>query len=109
MNPHRVDIYLLPVGPQDYELYCEPIDHAAARASGVESGLRARASKAFHGILDYIENERHRRHEREESQHHRGPLQRVRDRIMAWMAERVAEQRLLWRLRSVSEAAVHQP
>jgi len=109
MNAHRVDIYLLPIGSQAYELYCEPVDHISSMAGDRPSGWRARASRTFHGILAYVENERHRRHERERAQQGRTWYQRVRDRLMAWIAERVAEQRLLWRLRSVTEATVHHP
>lgn len=109
MSPHGIDIYLLPVGTQDYELYCEPVDLAAGLSGLDESGWRARASRTFHRILTYIEEERHRRHEREQAQHRRTWVQRIRDRVMAWIAERVAEQRLLWRLRSVTEAVIRHP
>jgi hypothetical protein len=59
--------------------------------------------------LIYVENERQRRHERARQSQRRGWVKRLWDRVMAWTAERVAEQRLLWHLRTEHAARVHHP
>ena len=35
--------------------------------------------------------------------------ERLKDRMLCWLAEKIAEQRLLWRLRNESELALHHP
>jgi hypothetical protein len=109
MNAPGIDIHLVPVGPQGYELYCEVEGQAAVHLDGRAEGLRGRISQSFHRAILYIENERQRRHERAPEGPGRTWAQRVRDRVMAWVAERVAEQRLLWHLRSQASATVHHP
>jgi hypothetical protein len=104
-----IEIHLVPVGSQGYELYCEVDGKTVVHADGEGRGLRSRISRAFHRALIYIENERQRRHERAHQSHRRTWVQRVRDRVMAWTAERVAEQRLLWHLRTEHAATVHHP
>jgi hypothetical protein len=103
-----MDVYLVPVGPDGYELYCEP--HEGPVADGVgDVGWRAKMSRTFRAVLDYLEQERDRRAARRAANYRGVWWQRLRDRVTAWLAERVAEQRLLWRLRSVSEATAHFP
>lgn len=109
MNAPGIDIHLVPVGPQGYELYCEIEAQTVVHLDGEGGGLRGRISRAFHQAVTYIENERQRRHERAQQSHRRTWFQRVRDRVMAWIAERVAEQRLLWHLRTEHAATVHHP
>jgi len=50
-----------------------------------------------------------RRHGRVEETDDRTWLGRLQNRIMAWVAERIAEQRLLWNLRGESEALALHP
>jgi len=103
-----MDIYLVPVGAERYELYCEVDDHAARRDNDRRAGWRRKASSLFHAALHYIEDERRRRLEHAAAEP-RTRLQRLRDRAIAWLAERVAEQRLLWHLRGQEAAALHHP
>jgi hypothetical protein len=101
-----MDVFVIPVGPDRYELYCEqpvignePID---PDSTGWIGGLRRR----FGGIVRAAE-ERHRTGPAADP----GPrswVGRMQDQAMAWAAERIAEQRLLWNLRGETSAtAVH--
>lgn len=114
-----MDVYLVPVGPDGYELYCEPHPDLAdasageAASAGVERGelaaWRRKLSTGFRRVLTYLEQERERRAARRARRYRGTPIQRMRDRVVAWLAERVAEQRLLWRLRSADTAVARYP
>lgn len=104
-----MDIYLVPVGADRDELYCEIDDHAVREDAGQRPSWRVKASAAFHGMLQYVEAERRRRLALAAAAAPRSTLQRIRDRVLAWLAERVAEQRLLWHLRSQVAATLHHP
>jgi hypothetical protein len=96
-----MDVYLVPVGPERYELYCESAEDAPVAHEESSSGVVRRMQQRFGQVLAAVEHE----HERERSRFaaHRRPhdsaLRRLRARVVRWLAERVAEQRLLWRLR----------
>ncbi len=104
-----MNIYLVPVGPDRYELYCEVDDHHPTVADETTPGWRRRVGQAFHRALAYVESERRQRLARATAAGSRTPGQRVRDRVMGWLAERVAEQRLLWHLRSQTAVTAHHP
>jgi hypothetical protein len=104
-----IDIHLVPVGRQGCELYYEVAAQAVVPVEGERGGPRGRVSKLFHQTLEYVDKERQRRHERAHQSERRTLVQRGWDRVMAWAAERVAEQRLLWHLRSQHAATVHHP
>lgn len=104
-----MDIYLVPVGTGRYELYCEVEEHAAGDAPRHRWAWRRKASDLFHRTLQYIEDERRRRLALAAAAAPRTALQRLRDRALAWLAERVAEQRLLWHLRNQTQALLHHP
>jgi hypothetical protein len=103
-----MDIYLVPLGPDRDELYCEVDDHTPLEVDAQRSALRRQASDVFHRALQYVEAERRRRL-CEAASEPRTRLQRLRDRALAWLAERVTEQRLLWHLRGQTAATVHHP
>ena len=103
-----MDIYLVPVGAERYELYCEVDDHALREGDDSRSAWRRKASALFHRMLQYLEDERRRRLASAAADP-RTRWQRLRDRVLAWLAERVAEQRLLWHLRSQTAATVAPP
>ncbi|MCX6543262.1 MAG: hypothetical protein NTV05_02485 [Acidobacteria bacterium] len=109
MNGPGIDIHLVPVGSQGYELYCEVEAQTAVQAVGKAGGLRGRIAQGFHRTILYVESERQRRYEHAHEASERTWAQRVRDRVVAWVAERVAEQRLLWHLRTQASATVHHP
>lgn len=91
-----MDVYVIPAGPDRYELYCEqPFTSAADPAAVPASGLIGRARQWFEALLRSAEQ-----WGTDESRvAPTGWLARLHDAGMAWVAERVAEQRLLWNLR----------
>lgn len=104
-----MDVFLVPLGRRGYELYCEAEDHPAVGVGRSHVGLRRRISIFFRETLAFLERERQERLARRAAKVHRTLLQRVRDRVLAWMAERVAEQRLLWQLRHAIETTAYHP
>jgi hypothetical protein len=97
-----MDVFVIPVGPERYELYCEqPFSSTVASppAAGVIGRLRRR-------IEDWLRSAEH--WDASSAEGPTGRMARLHDRVMAWVAERVAEQRLLWNLRrETAVTAVH--
>ena len=104
-----MDIYLVPAGRSHYGLYCEVEERRQGAAREPRSGWRAAISRRFYRGLAFLEEERRGRLEKAASAARRTYLQRIRDRALGWLAERVAEQRLLWFLRSEQFATAHHP
>src|SRR5512142_3198764 len=103
-----MEVFLVPVGATAHELYCEvPVDPPAVAPQG---GFFRRLVRRFRDVLDEAERDRRERlsgtHREPEA---RGWWMRVRRRTMRWAAEAVAEQRLLWKLRSCDEAVLVYP
>jgi hypothetical protein len=101
-----MDVFVVPVGPDRYELYCEtaePADEAEPQPQGVIGRLRSR----FSAMLKAAEERQHvPADEREPA---RTWLGRMQERTLAWVAERIAEQRLLWNLRKQTTATAAHP
>ncbi len=95
-----MDVYLVPGGPHRFALYCESAtDPAPPRPDGT-SGLWGWLQAKFTAVLAAIEREQDRaRAAPPASAEQAGLMRRLRVRGVRWLAERVAEQRLLWRLR----------
>ncbi len=124
-----MDVYLVPVGPDRHELYCEVPDEPAAevgdapgdaaenRQPGVFRRLIAwpgsvfrRLRAQFREMLAEAERERRLgRTSEAEGLDDQGWLARVQARTIRWMAESIAEQRLLWHLRRQSDACLFYP
>lgn len=104
-----MDIYLVPAGLRRYGLYCEVEDRRQAGGDDARRGWRAKISRQFHRVLGHLEAERRERLERAASAARRTRVQRLRDRTLGWIAERVAEQRLLWFLRSERDVTAFHP
>ncbi|MEO8520948.1 MAG: hypothetical protein ABI603_06270 [Acidobacteriota bacterium] len=100
-----MDVYLVPVGPDRYELYCEVPDEPADEAPPPD-GFVGRLKARFTAIL--AEAERERRQGAAERPDERW-YSRLRAQTMRWVAEAVAEQRLLWHLRRQSDACLCHP
>jgi hypothetical protein len=110
-----MDVFLVPVRPATYELYCEHVDEPEPPSDEIPAGrwarfrpriVFARLKNRFHQML--VDAERERR--RENAAVIDGNwLVRVRRRMMRWVAESIAEQRLLWNLRTHDEATLHYP
>ena len=102
-----MDVYLVPGGPHGFALYCESAtDPAPPRTDG--TGGRWKwlhdfwkwLHDKFTEVLTTIEREQDRLPSAPATPVESGGLvQRLRARGLRWIAERVAEQRLLWRLR----------
>jgi hypothetical protein len=88
-----MDVFVIPAGPDGYELYCEqPFSRGnpSTPASGIVGRLRQRIEDWLRRAEQWDESTASASGSR---------LGRLHDRVMAWVAERVAEQRLLWNLR----------
>lgn len=97
-----LQVYLVPLGGQRYELYCEP-QHAEGDEAPVGSGWFASLRQKFSALLKQAEEQD------AEAPPAAGFLAKLQARMMAWVAERVAEQRLLWNLRGCEAALVTHP
>lgn len=106
-----MDVYLIPIG-SGHELYCEPGtddggDDPSTDGSADQPppGMMGRVRHRFAELLRAAE-------ERQRNPGARGAvggmLGQAQEQMLAWVAERIAEQRLLWRLRRhTSATAVH--
>lgn len=101
-----VDVYVVPIGPDRYELYCEMTHDPGLGEEVPPTGFFGRLRHRFTVMLRAAEERRHD-HARDEAD--TTWVGRLQNRIMAWVAERVAEQRLLWNLRRVDEALAMHP
>jgi hypothetical protein len=97
-------VYLVPIGAGRFAPYFEHGDEPAD-ASGPGTGFIARMRARFAEVLREAEHERH--HVRLDPP--TGVVARLQRRMTRWIAERVAEQRLLWRLRTAAAATLHVP
>lgn len=98
----------MPVGRERYELYCEVPDEPEEPDDERPSGFIRRVKARFTAML--AEAERERRHGRaERDAEERGLFARTKARMMRWVAESIAEQRLLWHLRRQDAACLHYP
>ena len=91
-----MDVYLVPAGPDRYVLYCEPAGDHAESGGNAGRGAWRRIHASFLQVLAFVERE----HDSapDESAPPQGLLSLLRSRALRWLAERVAEQRVLWRL-----------
>lgn len=102
-----MNVYFIPLAGGRFEPYFEQEDAADSAEPGVEDsrGFFARMRARFSEMVREAERQRHEHvHEAPTS-----TLGRVQRRLMGWVAERVAEQRLLWRLRRADRAELHVP
>jgi len=98
-----MDVYVIPIGRDQYELYCEP---AADSESDEEpsTGLLGRLRLWFSMMLRAAEDE-----QRDAKPEPTSWLGRVQRRLLGWVAQRIAEQRLLWNLRRHTSASALHP
>jgi hypothetical protein len=106
-----MDVYLVPVGPARHELYCEVPDEPEGDEGGEPpKGLFRRLRARFNAML--AEAERERRQERSQADASDGAQgwgARFKVKAMRWVAESIAEQRLLWHLRRQTRARLFYP
>ena len=101
-----MDVYLVPIGAQRYELYCEIPDEPADEAADPPNGFFKRQIHNFREMLAEAERERRAGTVREAP---KGWLGRMKATTMRWVSHAIAEQRLLWHLRSQPAACLHFP
>jgi len=102
-------VFLIPIGGDAYEPYFEPADGAEdVPDEGEGEGWLSRQRRTFSAMLREAEAERHRRHD-PAADADAGVLTRWRRKMMRWIVERAAEQRLLWHLRTATDAVLHVP
>lgn len=105
-----MDVFLVPVAPDRYELYCEEPDEPAPPRTDIPPGSKGfirRVVDGFHSQL--AEAERARRREPQPGDARPSLLARIKARVLRWVAESIAEQRLLWQLRGKDAALLIHP
>jgi len=98
-----MNVYLVAVGPERYECYYEAAEEEETDEPVEGRGFFARMRSKFNEQLREAERARHQKAIE-------GPksfLGRMHRRAMRWIAERIAEQRLLWHLRKVEAATLY--
>jgi len=103
-----MDVYFVPVAPDRHELYCEPDDRDDVVPDAPPKGWFASVYANFKEALARVEEER-LSGEKREPDRPRSWSERMKDRMLCWIAEKIAEQRLLWRLRNETELTLHYP
>jgi len=107
-----MDVYLVPTGPDRYDLYCEVADDPAPESDeavdAAPRGFFRRLRERFRTMLAEAERER-RQGRSAESAKDKGWMARTQARIMCWVAESIAEQRLLWHLRNQTAVSLFYP
>lgn len=98
-----MDVFLVPVGRDRYECYYEAPDDDEVQEPVEGQGFFARLRQKFNEQLKEAERARHQRAIDEPKTF----LGRLHKRSLRWIAERIAEQRLLWHLRRADEATLH--
>ena len=104
-----MDVFLVPVAPDRYELYCEEPDEPElpADARPAAPGFFRRMVLRFREQL--AEAERARRHGPQPGDARHSLATRAKARTMRWIAESIAEQRLLWQLRGKDDVLLVYP
>jgi hypothetical protein len=110
-----MDVYLIPTATSErYELYYEapdedPVDdeNSGGLLSRMTFGLSDRFRRRFEAMLIEAEEWRQRRHEAEPER--AGMIARARRKVMGFVVERIAEQRLLWHMRKADAVCAQIP
>jgi K+-H+ exchange-related protein len=103
-----MDVFLVPVAAADYELYCEVPD-AMPHADAPPRGLFRSLLHRFREMLAAAERERKKRLSGEPVEEPDGWWARLKARTLRWAAESIAEQRLLWHMRTCPHASLMYP
>ena len=98
-----MDVYLVPIGTDRFESYYEAPDDDPPAESPEGLGFFGRLRVRFQTQLKEAEQARHQAAP-DQPQTFLGRMQK---RSLSWIAERIAEQRLLWHLRSAEAATLH--
>ena len=98
-----MDVYFVPIAADRFEPYYEAPDDDEPVESAEGLGFFGRLRVRFQAQLKEAEQARHQVTPDEPATF----LGRMQRRSLRWIAERIAEQRLLWRLRTADEATLH--
>lgn len=87
-----MDVYVIPVGREHYELYCEPsADAESISDADATPGYIAKLRQKFNQMLRATED-RQRRHREGDPIEPRTRIGKLQDLTFGWMAQRIAEQ-----------------
>ena len=100
-----MDVFLVPVGADAHELYCEELEEPDVNPEPPTTFVQ-RLKFRFSELLAEAERERR---QGTATAPPGGMVQRFKRRSMRWVAETIAEQRLLWNLRRLDAAVLHYP
>lgn len=110
-----MDVFLVPAGREQYELYTEEADEVPEEAPVRPPATGGFFSRMKHRVVGLFERLKHRFHQvlaeaerdrrRGNAVRAHGWFARVKGVVMRWVAESVAEQRLLWNLRRSDHAS----
>jgi hypothetical protein len=100
-----LDVFVIPFGRDRYELYSEHMGDEDVPLDPPSRGIVGRLRHSFTVMLRRAE-ERRRTGALPEAE---GFVGRLQERVMAYVAERIAEQRLLWTLRTETAAVAMHP
>jgi hypothetical protein len=104
-----MDVFLIPLGADRYELYCEPRATAPELEPDAEvGGAMARLKRYFHAVLTAAEQAR-TAEAGGEAEARRGLWARLKTRSLVLIADAIAAQRLLWALRQEESATLTYP
>lgn len=102
-----MDVFLVPVAAERYELYCEEPDQPVDMSDAPKAGILRRAHQRFRQTLADAEREEHKAPGPDDVQP--SLAGRLKNRVLRWVAESIAEQRLLWQLRGRDAATLVHP
>ena len=97
-----LDVYLVPIARDRYECYYEA-EEEEEDVDPAAHGFFARMRRRFNEQLREAEEARHQKAIEEPKTF----FGRMHKRTLRWIAERIAEQRLLWHLRTAHTATLH--
>jgi hypothetical protein len=97
-----LDVYLVPIARDRYECYYEAAEEEE-QVDPAAQGFFARMRRRFNEQLKEAEEARHQKAIEEPKTF----FGRMHKRTLRWIAERIAEQRLLWHLRTAEGATLH--
>jgi hypothetical protein len=100
-----MEVFVVPVAADRYELYCEVSDHPAPETGAARPGIAGRLTQRFaRMVADAEQEQRHPPSEPGE-----GGARRIGRWVLRRVAGTIAEQRLLWHLRGQREATLVHP
>jgi hypothetical protein len=108
-----MDVFLIPLGADRYELYCEPRAITPELEPDAQvTGVMGRLKRYFHDVLKAAEQARTTGPASGDATNAANPggkpgiLARLKTRGLTWIADAIAAQRLLWALRQETEAVL---